>query len=326
MYPYIKQDKLSDTKKHDESLIILMITTSFKALRYAFIIDPLETLSLQKDSTLMMVESAQKKGIQTTLFTLNELFVENGIPQAFTAQKKIIPLSDFDVIFMRKDPPFDMEYITATYILQLAQDQGVRVINPPNMLRNYNEKFVLHHFPKFAPPTLVSRNHAQLKQFHMTHSDIVLKPLDGMGGVSIFRVQRDDPNLHVILDTLTHHQTRYIMAQPFLPKIVEGDKRILLFGNQVYPSILARIPAHEDWRGNMAAGASTLVREILPYEHAIAQQIAHTLSQKGILLTGLDMIGDKITEINITSPTGFKQIYDATQTNPADHFIQYILN
>jgi glutathione synthase len=223
-------------------------------------------------------------------------------------EEKIRPLSHLNVILMRKDPPFDSEYIYSTYILEAAEKQGVLVANKPQSLRDCNEKVFATLFPQCSPPLLVSRDASQLKNFHKTHGDIVLKPLDGMGGSSIFKVSRKDPNLNVIIETLTLDGSRTIMAQKFIPQIDAGDKRVLMVDGEPIPHCLARIPPEGDIRGNLAVGGTGVVQPLSERDLWIAKQVGPILKEKGILFAGLDIIGDYLTEINVTSPTCAREI------------------
>ncbi|WP_031335736.1 glutathione synthase, partial [Yersinia pestis] len=219
-----------------------------------------------------------------------------------------LPLYDLDVILMRKDPPFDTEFIYATYILERAEDKGTLVVNKPQSLRDCNEKLFTAWFPELTPDTLVSRSKDHIRKFHQEHGDIILKPLDGMGGTSIFRVKQDDPNLSVIIETLTELSSRFCMAQNFLPAIKEGDKRVLVVDGEPVPYCLARIPAQGETRGNLAAGGRGEARPLSESDWEIARTVAPILKQKGLIFVGLDIIGDRLTEINVTSPTCVREI------------------
>jgi glutathione synthase len=227
----------------------------------------------------------------------------------------IKPLSDLDVILMRKDPPFDSEFIYSTYILEAAERLGTLIVNKPQSLRDCNEKVFATEFPQCTPPLLVSSDPELLKQFLGEHKEVVYKPLDGMGGTSIFRVQQGDQNLNVIIETLTNYGQNTIMAQKYLPEILSGDKRILVIDGEVVPYCVARIPAAGEFRGNLAAGGRGVVQPLSKRDHWIAQQIAPTLVNKGLLFVGLDVIGDYLTEINVTSPTCVREIDNAKDTD-----------
>jgi glutathione synthase len=226
-------------------------------------------------------------------------------------------LADFDAVLMRKDPPFDMEYIYSTYLLELAETQGARVFNRPGAIRDWNEKMAISRFPKFTAPTVVARDETLIREFLRKHRDIVLKPLDGMGGASVFRVHRDDPNLNVIIETVTHFGRRTIMAQRYLPQIRDGDKRVLLIGGKPVPYCLARIPKKGESRGNLAAGGRGVARKLTRRDREIADALGPVLARQGLLLVGLDVIGDSLTEVNVTSPTCFQEITEQTGFNVA---------
>jgi len=234
---------------------------------------------------------------------------------------ELAALADFDAIVMRKDPPFDLEYLYATQLLERAQAEGARVFNDPRALRDHNEKLAILEFGQFTAPTLVSRDPARLRAFVVEHGEAVLKLLDGMGGASIFRARADDPNLSVILETMHRFGTRTVMAQRFLPQISDGDKRVLLIGGAVVPYCLARIPAAGESRGNLAAGGTGVARPLNPRDHQIGAALAPILAARGLLLVGLDVIGDCLTEVNVTSPTCFREITTQTGFDVAQAFI-----
>jgi glutathione synthase len=233
-------------------------------------------------------------------------------------------LTDFDAVIMRKDPPFDFEYLTATWLLERAEACGVRVFNRPRALRDHSEKVAICEFPHFTPATLISRDAAQLQQFIDEHADTILKPLDGMGGSQIFRVRHDDPNRNVIIETLTREGRRTIMAQRFVPEIAAGDKRILLIAGQPVPYCLARIPKAGETRGNLAAGGSGVAQELSSRDREIAETLGPILFARGLLLVGIDVIGDHLTEINVTSPTCMVEIRQQTGFDSAATFIAAI--
>jgi glutathione synthase len=222
---------------------------------------------------------------------------------------------------MRKDPPFDMEYVYSTYLLELAEAQGARVVNKPRAIRDHNEKLAIARYPDFIAPTLVTRREELIRSFLAQHQDIILKPLDGMGGTSVFRVHREDPNVSVIIETLTHYGRRTIMAQRYIPQIREGDKRILIIGGKPVPYALARIPQPGETRGNLAAGGRGVARELTPRDREIAETLGPGLDSQGLLLVGLDVIGDYLTEVNVTSPTCFQEIMQQTGFNVAGMMI-----
>ena len=267
------------------------------------------------------------------------MFLENGLPFAEVCPLRVfddpdcwyeldsrsaVPLDEIDVVLMRKDPPFDSEYIYSTYILEAAEKRGTLVVNKPQSLRDCNEKVFATEFPQCTPPLLVSRSLKRLKGFLQEHQDVVFKPLDGMGGTSIFRVKADDQNLNVILETLTQYGSQTIMAQKYLADISDGDKRVLIVDGEVIPYCLARIPSASDFRGNLAAGGRGEVRPLSDRDQWIAKQIAPTLVERGLLFVGLDIIGDYLTEINVTSPTCVQEIDREQNTAIGDKLIAAI--
>ena len=290
--------------------------------------DPIGSIIYKKDSTFAMLLAAQDRGWSIAYMEMNDLYLRDGVPYARSRELELIrdpqgwyrfgaqsdhALADLDVILMRKDPPFNTEYIYATYILERAEDAGAMIVNRPQALRDANEKLFTAWFAQCTPPTLVTRNFDQLRAFVQEHQDVILKPLEGMGGASVFRVSSSDPNLNVIMETLTNHQRRYIMAQRYLPQITEGDKRILLIDGEPVPYALARVPMAGETRGNLAAGGQGVGRELSDRDRWICTQVGPQLRQKGILFAGLDVIGDYLTEINVTSPTCIREldtIYD----------------
>ncbi|MBC9131021.1 glutathione synthase [Frischella sp. Ac13] len=292
-------------------------------IKLGIVMDPISQIKLKKDSSFAMLEQAQSRGYQIYYMEMNDLYLEDGQAYATTrtitvynnkdhwfdlGEEQTIPLGDLDVILMRKDPPFDTEFIYATYILERAEDAGTLVVNKPQSLRDCNEKLFTAWFAQFTPRTLVTRQTALIKQFLQKQHDIILKPLDGMGGASIFRVKVDDPNLSVIIETLTNHNRQYCMAQTYIPAIKEGDKRVLVIDGQPVPFCLARIPQQGETRGNLAAGGHGEVRPLSESDWAIANAIGPKLKEKGLIFVGLDIIGDKLTEINVTSPTCVREI------------------
>lgn len=287
------------------------------------VMDPIATIKPHKDSTLAMALEAQRRGWSLTYLEARDLFARGGEAWGrlrplsvaddpehwFTlGGERTAPLSTLDAILMRKDPPFDLEYIYSTYLLELAERQGVLVVNRPQALRDHNEKLALTAFPQCAPSTLVSRERGRLRDFAVAEQEVVIKPLDTMGGGSVFRVRADDPNLSVILELMTQHDTRTVMAQRYLPAISAGDKRILLVDGEPVPWMLARIPAPGETRGNLAAGARAEGRALGPRERWICEQVGPALRARGLLFVGLDVIGDFLTEINVTSPTGIREL------------------
>jgi glutathione synthase len=298
-----------------------------------FIIDPIEQLKIKKDSSVVMMEAAIQKGWRVHYCTINDLFVIDGkayvTASELTIDKhqspwyrihttKTQPLADFDIHFMRKDPPFDMEYIYVTYILELAEKQGALIINRPQALRDANEKMYITHFPEHTPPTLITRSKNDLKKFLDKHQDLILKPLDGMGGSSIFRLQTNDSNFNVVYETLSQNGQCFIMVQKYQPEIEKGDKRIIIIDGVPLDYCLARLPADNEIRANLATGGSGRVQKITPKEKQIAQIIGDKVIDQGIIFAGIDLIGECITEINVTSPTCLKEIQTATSIDAGD--------
>ncbi|MCX8738162.1 glutathione synthase [Gilliamella sp. B2824] len=292
-------------------------------IKLGIVMDPISQIKIKKDTSFAMLHEAQKRGYQLFYMEMNDLFLLNGEAYATIrtltvhndnshwfdmGDEQTLPLSELDVILMRKDPPFDTEFIYATYILERAEAKGVLVVNKPQSLRDCNEKLFTAWFAEFTPETLVTRQTNQLKSFYQKYGDIILKPLDGMGGASIFRIKTGDPNVSVIIETLTEHNSRYCMAQTYIPAIKDGDKRVLVVDGEPVPYCLARIPQKGETRGNLAAGGHGEVRALSESDWQIAKSIAPVLKQKGLLFVGLDIIGDKLTEINVTSPTCVREI------------------
>lgn len=305
-------------------------------MKIAFLTDPLDSFKTYKDSTYAMMAEANRRGHALHAFGQGDLAFEGGSVVANVARVTLTgaaddwyraapaattSLSAFDAVLLRKDPPFDMEYIYTTYLLERAEAGGARIFNRPGAVRDHNEKLSITEFPQFIAPTLVSRDAARLRAFHDEHKDVILKPLDGMGGIGIFRIREDGLNLGSIIETLTENGRRTIMAQRFIPAITQGDKRILLIGGQVVPYCLARIPQGSEVRGNLAAGGLGVAQPISARDTEIAQTLGPILSKRGLLLVGLDAIGDYMTEINITSPTCFREITQQTGFDVAGMFI-----
>ena len=293
------------------------------AIKLGIVMDPIDHITFKKDSSLAMLWAAQQKGWELWYMEQHHLFSMNGKAQAKMAPLSVAmdendwftrddyqtrDLSDLDVILMRKDPPFDNEFIYTTYLLEQAEKEGTLIVNKPQSLRDYNEKLFATHFPECCPPVLVSKHDELLRAFHKTHGDVIFKPLDGMGGSQIYRIKEDGLNLGVIIETLTDHCKQTIMAQKYIPEIVAGDKRILMIDGEPVPYGLARIPTNGETRGNLAAGGRGEGRELTEREYWICKQIAPTLKEKGLLFVGLDVIGDYLTEINVTSPTCIREI------------------
>lgn len=295
-------------------------------LKLGIVMDPIESINFKKDTTLGMLWAAQDKDWQLFYIQQHNLYLRDGevfaLVQPVTVNKdpanfyqlqpqQAIKLTDLDIVMMRKDPPFDNEYLYSTYLLELAENKGLFVVNKPQSLRDCNEKIFATWFPQCCPTTLVSRDGNTLKAFLAEHKDVIYKPLDGMGGTAIFRVKLGDPNLNVILETITEYGQRTIMAQQFIPAITQGDKRILLIDGQPIPYCLARIPAEGENRGNLAAGGTGVAQELTERDYWICEQVAPTLKEKGLIWVGLDVIGDHLTEINVTSPTCAREISEA---------------
>lgn len=286
-----------------------------------------------------MLLEAQVRCWELHYMELNDLFLRNGRAYArtrtLTVQRNAqqwyrfigeqdIPLDQLDVIIMRKDPPFDQEYIYATYLLERAESMGVYVVNKPQSLRDANEKLFTSWFPQCCAETLVAREPARIRSFLHEQGEIILKPLDGMGGTSIFHLRKDDPNLSVILETMTQYNSRYVMAQKYIPEIKDGDKRILMINGEAVPYALARIPAQGETRGNLAAGGRAEGRELTEQDCWIASQVGPTLREKGLIFVGLDVIGDKLTEINVTSPTCVQELDQQFGLNIAGTLMDHI--
>lgn len=285
--------------------------------------DPIESIKVAKDSSLAMLLAAQAKGWELFYMQQQDLYIDNGVAKAQMTELSVkdnpeswynfgrrfdADLSELNIILMRKDPPVDREFVFATHILEMAEKSGVLVVNRPQSLRDCNEKLFATWFPQCCPPLLVSRSAAKLREFHAEHGDVVMKPLDGMGGTAVFRVKQGDANLGVIIETLTQHGSHQIMAQKFLPEIREGDKRILMINGEPVPYALARIPAQGENRGNLAAGGRGEARPLTERDRWICQQVGPSLKEKGLYFVGLDVIGDYLTEINVTSPTCIREL------------------
>ncbi|CAM4372014.1 glutathione synthase [Kerstersia similis] len=311
-------------------------------MRILFIVDPLPGLKAYKDSSVAMMRALSARGHEISVALQGDLYIEAGAvlaraePVQLLADADLhgqdwwraagepldIALSDFGAVVMRKDPPFDMEYVYSTHLLDFAQAAGARVFNQGAAIRNHPEKLSITEFSAYTAPTLVTRDMTRLRAFHAEHGDVVVKPLDGMGGMGIFRVARQDPNLGAILETLTDNGTRSIMAQRYIPEIVKGDKRILIIDGEPVPYALARIPLAGESRGNLAAGGRGVAQPLSDRDLEIAKAIGPVLAQRGLLLVGLDVIGDYVTEINVTSPTCFVEITEQTGFDVAARFAQ----
>jgi glutathione synthase len=302
-----------------------------------FVVDPLDGLKEPKDSSIAIMREMARRGQRIWACEVGGLAWRDSVVQALATRLDILaqgeqwfsrletarrPLESFDVVLMRKDPPFDIEYLVATYLLEAAVRRGARVFNDPRALRDHNEKLAIAEFAHYAPPTLVTRDPDLIREFHGEHRDIVVKPLDGMGGRGVFRLAPDDPNLGVILETATQNGARTVMAQRFIPEIAAGDKRILLVAGRPVPYALARKPRPGESRGNLAAGGIPHAQPLSERDRAIAAALGPALADRGLLLVGLDVIGDYLTEINVTSPTCFVEIKHETGFNVAVMFVE----
>ena len=308
-------------------------------MKIAFAADPLSGFKIYKDSTYAMMLEAASRGHELHVFCHGDLIFDGKEVRANAARvtltgdandwyrqeaPKLQTLTAFDVVIERTDPPFNMEYIYATYLLELAESHGARVVNRPEAIRSHNEKLAITQFPQFIAPTLVTSDAARVRAFHEEHKDIILKPLDGMGGAGIFRVGNDGMNLGSIIETLTHNGMRTIMVQRFIPEISLGDRRVLVIGGQVVPYCLARIPQAGEVRGNLAAGGLGVAMPISEREREIGEALGPILEKRGLLLVGLDVIGHYLTEVNVTSPTCFQEITQQTGFNVAKMFIDAV--
>ena len=292
-------------------------------IKLGVVMDPIASINIKKDSTFAMMLEAQKRGYEIHYIEMGDLFLDQGTTFADTKvvelkedpdnwyefkSEQTIELAELDAVLMRKDPPFDTEYIYATYMLERAEEKGTLIVNKPQSLRDCNEKLFTAWFPELTPTTIVTRKAEKIRAFYEEHGDMIMKPLDGMGGASIFRVKQGDPNLSVIIEALTNNGEFYAMAQSFVPDITNGDKRILIVDGEPMPYCLARIPAKGETRGNLAAGGRGEPRPISDTDRQIAEAVAPTLKEKGLIFVGIDVIGDKLTEINVTSPTCIREI------------------
>ncbi|HLV77899.1 MAG TPA: glutathione synthase [Marinobacter sp.] len=292
-------------------------------IRLGIVMDPIEDIHFKKDSSLAMLLAAQKRGWEIEYMELPDLYLNGAQACAFSRKLTVhddpenwfsygpgaeIALGDLDVILMRKDPPVDREFLMATYILEAAEQQGALVVNPAATLRDCNEKLFAAQFDDLTPPLLVSRSAQRFRDFYARHGDIIMKPVDGMGGRSIFRVKQNDGNLGVIIETLTNHGEHQAMAQKYIPEITDGDKRILMIDGEPVPYALARIPSHGENRGNLAAGGRGEGRELTARDREICARVAPAIKAKGLMFVGLDVIGDYLTEINVTSPTCIREL------------------
>jgi glutathione synthase len=308
-------------------------------VKLGVVMDPIGSINIKKDSTFAMLLEAQARGWQLHYMEMADLYLQDSDCHAFMrplqlkddpagwftlAAGECKPLSELDAVLMRKDPPLDMEYIHATQLLERAEARGVLVVNKPAALRDANEKLFTAWFEQCTCPTVVTRNLPQLKEFLNLHNDIIVKPLDAMGGSSIFRVKRGDPNTNVIFETITHNGRCYAMAQTFIPEISQGDKRILLINGEPVPYALARVPPEGETRGNLAVGGQGIGVELTERDYWICQQVAPILKEKGLIFVGLDVIGDYLTEVNVTSPTCIRELDAQYGINISAKLMDYI--
>jgi len=299
-------------------------------IKLGVVMDPISEVNVKKDSSMAMMFEAQKRGYEIYYMEMKDLYLDQGQCRATAQKLKVfddtehwyeldevndISVSELDAVLMRKDPPFDTEFIYATYMLERAEVEGTLIVNKPQSLRDCNEKLFTAWFSELTPRTLVTRNNDKIREFHQQEKDIIIKPLDGMGGASIFRIKENDANVGVILETLTNHGNQYAMVQEFMPAIKDGDKRILIVNGEPMPYCLARIPAQGETRGNLAAGGRGEARPLSATDKLIAETIAPELKKRGLYFVGLDVIGDKVTEINVTSPTCIREIEAAYPIN-----------
>lgn len=305
-------------------------------MRIGFITDPLDSLKIKKDSTYAMMAEASRRGHELYVMeqgdlvwkrnqvcaVMSQITLRKGAGSWYALDPAVeTRLTNLDCVVMRKDPPFDVEYVTCTWLLEQAQREGAKIFNDPRALRDHSEKLAIAQFAQFIAPTLVSRSTNQVHAFIDEHVDVILKPLDGMGGQSIFRVTQTDPNRNVIVETLSRDGRQTIMAQRYIPEIRDGDKRVLVIGGKPVPHCLARIPKAGESRGNLAAGGTGVARPLTARDLEIAQTLGPELARRGLLLVGLDVIGDYLTEVNVTSPTCFQEITDQTGFNVAGMFM-----
>lgn len=309
-------------------------------MKLLFIADPLESFKIYKDTTFAMMREAQRRGHSVAACEPKDLMWQRGMPVQAHVQDitltgdvdswfavlshRAVPVAAFDAVLMRKDPPFDSEYFYATHLLEQAERDGAKVFNKPRALRDHPEKLAIMEFPQFIGPTLVTRDQQDIRRFHAEHQDIILKPLDGMGGMGIFRVGPDGLNLGSIIETLNRHGTQSLMVQKFLPEIANGDKRVLIIGGKPVPYCLARIPQGSEVRGNLAAGGKGVAQPLSPRDREIGETLGAILYARGLLLVGVDVIGGCVTEINVTSPTCFQEIFNQTGFDVAALFLEVL--
>ena len=292
-------------------------------IKLGIVMDPIESINYKKDSSLAMLWAARDRGWSLYYMLQTDLYSDQGVSRGLCRELKVfndasrwfsygesvdMPLADLDIILMRKDPPFDLHFIYTTYLLDQAKAAGSLVINDPQSLRDCNEKLFATQFPQCCPPFMVSCSTRKLREFHQLHGDVIFKPLDGMGGSTIFRLKKDDPNISVVIEVMTHGGKTQIMAQRYIPEIVKGDKRILLIDGKPVPYGLARIPAQGETRGNLAAGGKGVAQELTDRDRWICDEVGPQLKAKGLVFVGLDVIGEYLTEINVTSPTCVREI------------------
>ncbi|QCI16194.1 glutathione synthase [Buchnera aphidicola] len=308
-------------------------------LKLGIIMDSIESINIKKDSSFAILLEAQKRNHAIYYMKMNDLYLKNGNPYAKTRiiklikntqkwheiiQEKNISLNELDVILMRKDPPFNTEFIYSTYILERAEEKGVLIINKPQSLRDCNEKMFISWFPELITNTLVTRNISKIRDFWIEHQDIIIKPLNGMGGASIFRIKKNDPNFTVIAEIMTNYERKYCMIQSFLKDVEFGDKRILVINGEAVSWCLARIPSLGETRANLAVGGNGKVQKLTQIDWKIANYLSPILKKRGLILVGLDVIGDKLTEINVTSPTCICEIESETKISITGMLLDYI--
>lgn len=310
-------------------------------IKLGVIMDPISSINIKKDTTFAMMLESQRRGWPIAYMELKDLFLQDGTPYARTkelqvwdhaqqyyqlGEEKIQKLSDLNIILMRKDPPVDMSYIYATQLLDLAERSGSLIVNKPQSLRDFNEKLFISWFPQCCPPTLVTANFLQYKEFLIYHEDIICKPIDGMGGQSVYRVRKTDPNTNVIFETLTHYGNKHCILQQFIPEVKNGDKRILLINGEPISHALLRIPMTGETRANLAAGGTGKAVELTDRDHWICKQISPVLKEKGLYFVGIDVIGNYLTEINITSPTCVRQLDQECGMNISSQLFDYLIS
>ena len=325
-------------------------TPAAGGVHVAFVMDPPAQLNVRKDSTLAMIRAAQRRRWRVTVLGVGDIALQHGRVMGWMRDFALAPeavedldaadshdgyyrigpvarmaLADVDLVMMRKDPPFDMEYVYATYLLERAAEEGARVVNAPRSLRDCNEKLYATRFARFAPPVIVSSRQDLLLDFHAEHQDVVFKPLDGMGGMSVFRVGAGDPNLRVVIETLTDNGRTPAMAQRFVPEVTAGDKRILLIGGAAVPYALARVPQPGEARANLAAGGEGVGQPLGERDRAIAEAVGEDARARGLDFVGIDVIGDYLTEVNVTCPTCIRELDRQFGLNIAGDLLDHLL-